>query len=150
MVLKHAHHITSDTCRICTTTSISKQADLARQASNKQSLRLACNIHESKSFSNFEIQAVAIGIHYWLACKIFRGCSQFKESLSFLSGPIMKTARIVKGRSWLSLLFGSSIPSANITHSRVADFIKVLGPQSCGRLIKHQDCRCYWQIQHRK
>ena len=38
--------------------------------------------------------------------------SQLRESLSFLSGPMMKTARIVRGRSELSLLEGSSMPSA--------------------------------------
>lgn len=38
---------------------------------------------------------------------------QLSESLSFMSGPMMNTARMVKGRSSLSLFVGSSIPSAS-------------------------------------
>lgn len=48
--------------------------------------------------------------------------SQFKESLSFLSGPMMNTALMVSGKSLLSLFVGSSMPSvkSNTVNSSLA------------------------------
>ena len=94
----------------------------------------------------------------WEGCTI---SSQLSESFSFLSGPMMKTALMVSGRSLLSLLLGSSMPSAH--HEQVwillcsqpssiaiqcskAGSLLVLSPLFNGPLAKLLDCHtaCCW------